>query len=53
MTIRKFGTEPAKTEVKPEDNDSETLNRLRNLAKVDWNREPPRTDDDEQPKTAA
>lgn len=29
MPIRKFGTEPAKTEVRPEDNDSETLDGLK------------------------
>jgi len=28
MTIRKTGTEPAKTQVRPEDNDAETLSAL-------------------------
>jgi len=28
MPIRKYGTEPANTEVRPEDNDAETLRAL-------------------------
>lgn len=28
MAIRKFGTEPAKAEVRPEDNDAETLSAM-------------------------
>lgn len=29
MPIRKYGTEPAKTEIRPEDNDAETLDVLK------------------------
>jgi len=32
MPIRKYGTEPARTEVREEDNDPETLNALKTQA---------------------
>lgn len=47
MPIRKYGTEPAKTEIRTEDNDPETLNSVKKQAQR--KPEPQRTDDDEQP----
>lgn len=40
MTIRKFGTEPAKTEVRAEDNDRETLAVVKAQASSEAHRYP-------------
>lgn len=46
MPIRKYGTEPAKTETREEDNDPETLRTVKKTAQeTGWGREPERDND--------
>lgn len=48
MSIRKFGTEPAKVETRVEDNDSETLSNVRKQAQEDaGDRRKPEQDSDD------
>ncbi len=48
MPIRKFGTEPAKTEIREEDNDRDTLNSMSEQRDPDGKKTAERKSDDQQ-----